>query len=98
MEKMLFFARRARKKKRAVFPHVVLSIFEAVDGLIKERVKAHPPVITVYLPEDATAEHEAAAIDKARKDSPGIQVVARRYRRPVSRKRKNPANNADISQ
>ena len=74
-----------------------LSIFAAVDALIKERVKAHPPLITVYLPEDATPEREAAAIDEARKGSPGIQVVARRYRRPVSRKRKYPANTADES-
>ncbi|HEV2235669.1 MAG TPA: hypothetical protein VGR57_03320 [Ktedonobacterales bacterium] len=75
-----------------------LSIFEAVDALIKERVKAHPPIITVHLPESATAEQEAAAIEAARNGSPGVQVVARRYRRPVSPKRKNPANNADTAQ
>jgi hypothetical protein len=98
IEKSLVFLARALEENMSDFLHGDLSIFEAVDGLIKERVKAHPPVITVYLPEDATAEHEAAAIEKARKDSPGIQVVARRYRRPVSRKRKNPANNPDISQ
>ncbi len=75
-----------------------LSIFKEVDELIKERVKAHPPTITIYLPEDATAEHETATVEEARKSSSGIQVVTRRYRRPVSRKRKNPANNAGTSE
>ena len=74
-----------------------LSVFEAVDGLIKERAKAHPPIITVILPESATADQEAAAIEEARTGSPGVQVVARRYRRPVSRKRKHSANHADLS-
>jgi hypothetical protein len=98
IEKNLAFLARTLEENVSAFLNGDLSIFEAVDRLIKERVKAHPPIITVYMPEDATAAHEAATIEKVRKDSPGIQVVVRRYRRPMSRKRKNPANNADTSQ
>jgi hypothetical protein len=97
IEKSLTFLARSLEEIAPDFLTGDLSLFEAVDALIKEQVKAHPPVITVYLPEDATPAREAAAIEEARKGSPGVQVVARRYRRPVSRKRKHPANNADES-
>jgi hypothetical protein len=98
IEKSLAFLARALEENMSDFLNGDLSVFEAVDGLIKERVKAHPPIITVHLPEDATAEQEAAAVEEVRKGSPGVQVVARRYRRPTSRKRKKLADNADTSQ
>ena len=98
IEKSLAFLARTLEETIPDFLGGDLSIFEAVDRLIKERVRAHPPTITIHLPEDATAEEEAAAIEKVRKDSPGIQIVARRYRRSVSRTRKNRASNADVSQ
>src|SRR5262249_18517477 len=52
-----------------------LSLFVAVDEHIKAGIKAHPPTVTVYLPEDATPEREAAAIEEAYKLGPGVQQV-----------------------
>jgi len=98
IERSLAFLAQALEENLADFLTGERSIFEAVDVLIKERARAHPPVITVYLPEDATVEQEAAAIAEVESGSPEIPVVARRYRRPVSRKRHNPARTSDTSQ
>ncbi len=98
VEQSLAFLAKALEDNATDILNGDLSIFVAVDALIKERDMAHPPAITVYLPDGATSEHEAAAIEEAHKNSPEIPVVARRYHQGVSRKRNNPENNADIKQ
>lgn len=95
IEKTLAFLARALEEHSTDFLSGDFSIFVEVDQLIRDRVKAHPPVITVYLPESASAEEEAAAIEETRRGSPGVQVVARRYPLPTPRKRKNAANDGD---
>lgn len=98
IEQSLAFLARTLEEIAPDFLTGDFALFGAVDALIKERVKAHPPVITVYLPEDAPPERDAAAAEAAHQGSPGVLVVVRRYRRSASPRRKNPANTADESQ
>jgi hypothetical protein len=60
-----------------------------IFGLLEERTKAyfreHPQVVTVWLPEDATPEHEAQALEETQHSAPTQPVVVRRYRRPAKR-------------
>jgi hypothetical protein len=60
-----------------------LTLFGQHEAELQDNARRDPPVLTISLPADATAEDEERAVaDAARVTPPGVKIVVQRYRRP----------------
>ncbi len=64
--------------------------FAAMERVAKQRVKEHPEVITVHIPEDDPTGEEDRVKTEYEGLFPGVPVVVRRYRRPARRAKRQP--------
>jgi hypothetical protein len=58
-----------------------LSVLDALEQMVRDRARQHRQKVVVWLPESASADEEAHAVDATRATIPdGVAIVARRYR------------------
>jgi hypothetical protein len=57
------------------------SVFDEMEATVRARVRDHPEQITVWLPEETSADEENQERERLRAIHPQIPVILRRYRR-----------------
>jgi hypothetical protein len=63
-----------------------LSVLDELEQMVRDRARQHRHEVVIWLPESASADEEAHAVDDTRTTVPeGVAVVARRYRQTPSR-------------
>jgi hypothetical protein len=97
IEQRLALQARALEEHAADVLKGDFSIFSTLEARLKQSVKEHPQVITVWLPEDASSQEEATLVERARQDTPTQPVVVERYVRPSRRRRKRKGEETDTS-
>jgi hypothetical protein len=64
------------------------TIFAELEELVKQRARNHSQQVTVWVPSDASEEHERQVAEEVQQGTPNIPVVVRKYQHPASTKRK----------
>ncbi|HSJ60958.1 MAG TPA: hypothetical protein VK895_06975 [Jiangellaceae bacterium] len=64
-----------------------LSVLDELEQMVRDRARQHRQEVVLWLPESASADEEAHAVDGTRTTVPeGVAVVARRYRQAPRRR------------